>query len=111
MNVQDLSPEDKSTQQDLIHLLIFNLYFWGTRGRGTTACTAKAKSQEEEIIEYEVLRDTAVVLCCHLLYIRYSYGLYLIIYLVKHFSSYVRLIGKFAVSTNSPPVTINCLRI
>ena len=45
---QDLPPEDRSTQQDLIHLLICNLHFWCTRGCGTTACKAKANSQQEQ---------------------------------------------------------------
>ena len=44
---QDLPPEDRSTQQDLIHLLICNLHFLGTRGCGTTACRAPSNSQEE----------------------------------------------------------------
>ena len=53
---QDLPPKDRSTQQDLIPLLICTLHFWGTRGCGTTACTAPSNSQEEEGFLQSIIR-------------------------------------------------------
>ena len=45
---QDLHTEDRSTQHDLIHSLIYSLHIWTTAGCGTTACTAPSNSQGRE---------------------------------------------------------------